>query len=121
MGVVQVDQNVSRHVDSELAATDWDVLILHYLGLDHIGHLAGPRSPLVPLKLTEMDNVVRHIFTSLEEKVGGFLTPYAQADLYHLYLLNYLNNCREILRRKDEFSGLFQKPRLSFKIDLTLM
>ena len=38
-----MDNNVTRHLDSELVRKDWDVLILHYLGLDHIGHLGGPR------------------------------------------------------------------------------
>jgi ethanolamine phosphate transferase 2 subunit G len=38
-----VDYNVTRHLDNELERKDWDVLILHYLGLDHIGHLGGPR------------------------------------------------------------------------------
>ncbi len=42
---VQVDLNVSRHLSQELDhlyqhkyASDWDVLLLHYLGLDHVGH-----------------------------------------------------------------------------------
>ncbi len=47
----QVDKNVSRHLDVETASRDWDASVLHYLGLDHIGHLAGPSSPLVPGKL----------------------------------------------------------------------
>jgi hypothetical protein len=34
------------------------VLILHYLGLDHIGHLLGPRSPRMREKLAEMDGVL---------------------------------------------------------------
>ena len=38
---------MTRHLDSTLKRDDWDVLILHYLGLDHIGHVSGPRSPLV--------------------------------------------------------------------------
>jgi len=38
-----VDNNVTRHLDWELVSKDWDVLILHYLGLDHVGHLGGPR------------------------------------------------------------------------------
>lgn len=36
-------------------------MILHYLGLDHIGHVSGPRSPLVPVKLREMDDVIKKI------------------------------------------------------------
>ena len=43
-------------------------MILHYLGLDHIGHLAGPLSPLVAPKLTEMDNIIREITSGLKTK-----------------------------------------------------
>lgn len=39
----EVDNNVTRHVTHELTQDDWSVLVLHYLGLDHIGHKAGPR------------------------------------------------------------------------------
>lgn len=34
---------MTRHVPHELENADWNVMILHYLGLDHIGHKAGPR------------------------------------------------------------------------------
>ena len=60
----EVDVNVTRHLDDELRRDDWDVMILHYLGLDHIGHLAGPGSPLVRPKLDEMDDVVKKIYTA---------------------------------------------------------
>lgn len=39
----EVDHNVTRNVEPELENTDWGLMILHYLGLDHIGHKAGPR------------------------------------------------------------------------------
>lgn len=39
----EVDHNVTRHVPNELAQDDWSALIMHYLGLDHIGHKAGPK------------------------------------------------------------------------------
>jgi ethanolamine phosphate transferase 2 subunit G len=38
-----VDNNVTRHVPEELNNDDWNTVVLHYLGLDHIGHKAGPR------------------------------------------------------------------------------
>ena len=60
-----MDRNVTRHLPDELARTDWDVLVLHYLGLDHIGHLDGHRSVLMPAKLAEMDAVVDTIWTAL--------------------------------------------------------
>nr|CAD7430887.1 unnamed protein product [Timema monikensis] len=49
-----------------LNSPDWDVMILHYLGLDHIGHLEGPESRHVGPKLHEMDNVVRRIHQQLD-------------------------------------------------------
>ncbi|CAE1174987.1 PIGG [Acanthosepion pharaonis] len=61
----EVDQNVSRHLDWELRQPDWDVMILHYLGLDHIGHLAKPSSPLVEPKLKEMDDIIKKLHEHL--------------------------------------------------------
>ncbi|KAJ2849101.1 major facilitator super transporter protein [Coemansia brasiliensis] len=58
---VEVDNNVTRHVQAEIAQGEWDVTVLHYLGLDHIGHLAGPRSALMGPKQREMDGVVKDI------------------------------------------------------------
>lgn len=39
----EVDNNVTRHIPDELQRDDWSALIMHYLGLDHIGHKSGPR------------------------------------------------------------------------------
>ncbi|XP_031566161.1 GPI ethanolamine phosphate transferase 2-like [Actinia tenebrosa] len=61
----EVDSNVTRHLDKELQSNDWDIMVLHYLGLDHIGHLAGPTSPLVGPKLHEMDQIIQKIHKSL--------------------------------------------------------
>lgn len=65
----QVDKNVTRHLKDELNSPTWNVMILHYLGLDHIGHVAGPNSPLVKPKLKEMDNVIRQIYNAMEQWV----------------------------------------------------
>ncbi|KAM5577067.1 GPI ethanolamine phosphate transferase 2 [Rosa sericea] len=67
---VQVDQNVSRHLGHELSRDDWDFLILHYLGLDHVGHTGGRNSALMAPKLTEMDEVVKmiHMTNILNQK-----------------------------------------------------
>lgn len=62
----EVDTNVTRHLETELSAKDWDVLILHYLGLDHIGHLQGPYSPTIKPKLQEMDGVIMTVQQHLE-------------------------------------------------------
>ncbi|XP_028661728.2 GPI ethanolamine phosphate transferase 2 isoform X1 [Erpetoichthys calabaricus] len=71
----EVDNNITRHLDSTLKRDDWDMLILHYLGLDHIGHLSGPHSTLIGPKLTEMDDILKKIYTSLLSKeVEGALS-----------------------------------------------
>ena len=64
---------MTRHLSAELSRDDWEVLILHYLGLDHIGHLAGPASPLLPRKLSEMSRVMESIYSGLggSSQVGG--------------------------------------------------
>ncbi|KAM4710090.1 GPI ethanolamine phosphate transferase 2 [Discoglossus pictus] len=64
----EVDDNVTRHLDNVLKRNDWDMLILHYLGLDHIGHLSGPHSQLVGPKLYEMDIILKKIHTALMSK-----------------------------------------------------
>ncbi|KAM5338318.1 GPI ethanolamine phosphate transferase 2 isoform 4-T4 [Glossophaga mutica] len=61
----EVDDNVTRHLDTVLKRGDWDVLILHYLGLDHIGHVSGPHSPGIGRKLGEMDSILMRVHTSL--------------------------------------------------------
>ncbi|XP_062069627.1 GPI ethanolamine phosphate transferase 2 isoform X2 [Lepus europaeus] len=71
----EVDNNVTRHLDKVLKRGDWDVLILHYLGLDHIGHVSGPSSPLIGHKLSEMDNVLMKIHTSLLAKERDSVLP----------------------------------------------
>ncbi|GMF14027.1 unnamed protein product [Phytophthora lilii] len=72
---VEVDNNVTRHLNEELDPTmenaksgDWDALVLHYLGLDHVGHLRGPRSSLMREKLQEMDGVVKLVVESVREQ-----------------------------------------------------
>lgn len=39
----EVDHNVTRNIAGELENDDWGLMVLHYLGLDHIGHKTGPR------------------------------------------------------------------------------
>ncbi|KAF8771810.1 GPI ethanolamine phosphate transferase 2 like protein [Argiope bruennichi] len=64
----EVDINVTRHLESELSKKDWDIMILHYLGVDHIGHAYGPYSDLMPIKLREMDEVIKYIYNKLKHE-----------------------------------------------------
>ncbi|KAK4771608.1 hypothetical protein SAY87_032140 [Trapa incisa] len=63
---VEVDQNVSRHLGDELMRDDWDIMILHYLGLDHVGHIGGRDCFLMVPKLKEMDDVIERICNTIQ-------------------------------------------------------
>ncbi|UKZ53563.1 hypothetical protein TrVGV298_007356 [Trichoderma virens] len=64
----EVDNNVTRHINDELEKDDWSLMVLHYLGLDHIGHKSGPRSTHMPGKQREMDGIIHQLFKALETK-----------------------------------------------------
>ncbi|KAL4944741.1 hypothetical protein BDV06DRAFT_76172 [Aspergillus oleicola] len=64
----EVDTNVTRHVPHELSQDDWSALIIHYLGLDHIGHKAGPQSTYMVPKQHEMDSIVTQVYRAIEQE-----------------------------------------------------
>ena len=81
----EVDNNVTRNIEPELARQDWNGMILHYLGLDHIGHKTGPRGyvqssawarppklrttrPNMLPKQAEMDDIVKMMYESIESR-----------------------------------------------------
>lgn len=72
----EVDNNVTRHISEELKNDDWNTMVLHYLGLDHIGHKGGPRSTHMLPKQREMDNIVKQIFGAIETE------PHLQSTLF---------------------------------------
>jgi ethanolaminephosphotransferase len=57
---------VTRHLPAELQRPDWNALIMHYLGLDHIGHKTGPQGPAMLPKQREMDGIVRMIYEAMQ-------------------------------------------------------
>jgi ethanolaminephosphotransferase len=72
---VEVDHNVTRHLAEELdpalahpRSRHWEALIMHYLGMDHIGHQHGPESLEMHRKLLEMDHVFETVWRSLERQ-----------------------------------------------------
>ena len=54
-----VDNGVIHNLLPELLKKDWDVLIAHFLGVDHCGHRYGPKHPEMAEKLSQMDKVIR--------------------------------------------------------------
>lgn len=64
-----MDCKVTRHVAGEMDKSDCDAMILHYIEVDHIGHMSGARAPHMIEKQRQMDDVVKMIFEALETHV----------------------------------------------------
>jgi GPI ethanolamine phosphate transferase 3 subunit O len=65
-----VDDGVTEHILPLLNEEKkglWDVLIAHYLGVDHAGHRYGPNHPAMTAKLQQMDGVLRKLVTMLDD------------------------------------------------------
>lgn len=54
-----VDSNVKANLMPEIESNDWDILIAHFLGVDHCGHRYGPFHSEMSRKLLEMNDVIR--------------------------------------------------------------
>lgn len=64
-----VDNQVTERLMPRLQGpSDWTALILHYLGVDHIGHIDGAKSKLMGPKQEEMDGILRHVYKAMAEK-----------------------------------------------------
>ncbi|CDW60878.1 Phosphodiest domain containing protein [Trichuris trichiura] len=53
-----VDNGVLKYLYKEIESNDWDLLIAHFLGVDHCGHKYGPSHPEMARKLSQMDDMV---------------------------------------------------------------
>lgn len=54
-----VDTNVKAKLVPEIQKKDWDLIIAHFLGVDHCGHRYGPNHIEMKRKLLEMNDVIR--------------------------------------------------------------
>lgn len=61
MDLHMVDNGILEHLLPELRRSDWDVLIAHFLGVDHCGHRFGPSHVEMSNKLQQMDSMIRLI------------------------------------------------------------
>ena len=46
---------------------EWDILIIHFLGVDHAGHWFGPDHPAMHTKLVQMNDVVASLIKAVDE------------------------------------------------------
>eukprot|EP00899_Mesostigma_viride_P013332 jgi/Mesvir1/219/Mv13563-RA.1 len=65
----EVDNKIKSEIPKELdPGTEWNMLILHFLGVDHVGHKGGLTSQLMLPKLREMDAVIDDVHARLRAR-----------------------------------------------------
>jgi hypothetical protein len=62
-----VDDGIKEQLFPTLEINQHDVIIAHFLGLDHCGHKFGPLHPECGKKLREMDTVIRDIIKTIDD------------------------------------------------------
>lgn len=61
-----VDNAILKHLPKEMEKTDWDILVAHFLGVDHCGHKHGPLHHEMARKLTEMNDVIKKVAETID-------------------------------------------------------
>ncbi|XP_065060548.1 GPI ethanolamine phosphate transferase 3-like [Rhopilema esculentum] len=61
-----VDDGIISHMIPEVKKKDWNVLIAHFLGVDHCGHRYGPNHQEMERKLTQIDYFLRDLIQQLD-------------------------------------------------------
>jgi phosphatidylinositol glycan class O len=65
-----VDNGVTEHIFPLMHPSNtsqWDIMIGHYLGVDHAGHRYGPEHPAMTAKLNQMDDIFRKMVAQLDD------------------------------------------------------
>lgn len=65
-----VDNGCIEHIFPSLYKDDWDVLIAHFLGVDHAGHISGVDSTQMIEKLEQYNTILEQIVDVLESQSG---------------------------------------------------
>lgn len=68
-----VDRSINQMLPKELKRNDWQLLVAHYLGVDHCGHRYGPMHPEMGRKLTEMNIVIERIIDQMDDETTLFV------------------------------------------------
>jgi len=64
-----VDNKIKEHLFPSLRQKekDWDVLVAHFLGVDHCGHRYNPSNEHMDEKLSEMNGVIQNVLEEIDD------------------------------------------------------
>lgn len=63
---INVDKSLRRIFKS--SKTSWNLIIAHYLGLDHCGHTFGPKNPVLKRKLNDINETISLVVDSIDSE-----------------------------------------------------
>ena len=63
---INVDKSLRRIFKS--SKTSWNLIIAHYLGLDHCGHTFGPKNPVLKRKLNDINKTISLVVDSIDSE-----------------------------------------------------
>ncbi|XP_065365979.1 GPI ethanolamine phosphate transferase 2 isoform X2 [Calliphora vicina] len=124
--------NVTNALKAELQLSDWHLMVLHYLGLDHIGHVEGSHSDNIYKKLLEMDNNIKYVATSEHSKKSLLLVTgdhgmrnggsHGGSDKEELYvpLMGFHDNCDKQKRPYSEYNQIDMTATLAVLLDVKI-
>ena len=68
-----VDNGVWKHLLPQMKTSDWDVIVAHFLGVDHAGHRYHVKHPQLKDKLVQINSWIEEIISSVEEDTVLFI------------------------------------------------
>ncbi|KAG9305901.1 hypothetical protein G9A89_016553 [Geosiphon pyriformis] len=145
-GILQLLNPGSRE-NSFLREQNWDVLIAHFLGVDHCGHCYGPDHPAMAAKLAQMNQMIHNVVDSLDadtlllvmgdhgmdskgnhggdsrDELESALLMYSKREFFDLKVRDMLNPILQYLDTKfsedlSSFTGKYGKWRSISQIDI---
>lgn len=68
-----VDDGIKEKLYPALESAKFDVIVAHFLGVDHCGHKYGPMHQLCGKKLAEMDSILREVIRRMDSNTTLFV------------------------------------------------
>uniref|UniRef100_T1JNY3 GPI ethanolamine phosphate transferase 3, catalytic subunit n=1 Tax=Strigamia maritima TaxID=126957 RepID=T1JNY3_STRMM len=62
-----VDNGILEQLIPTMKSDQWDVIVAHFLGVDHCGHTYGPDHPLMGQKLNQLDLILKSVVSNLRD------------------------------------------------------
>jgi hypothetical protein len=68
-----VDNGVLKHLYDQVDQSNWDVLIAHFLGVDHVGHRYFPAHPTMSKKLRQLNHALMRLTNQMDNDTVLFV------------------------------------------------